>query len=184
VWVEIAPCKANVSGDSTFLRTCTCSLAVWFLTCFLSELGSVYRLEHPSTWQAYGFCATEQHMLRTDWAGNDVSQLRSGGSGVMRQVALETLQTSCMKMTDFWDTVRCSRAEVDRRFRHYTALYPRKLSSSFLTFQKLISGCHGGESEVDSLLGCRAVNRRRNWPTFWKSLQRVAACSLLWWWRQ
>ena len=31
------------------------SLPLWFLTCFRSEDGSVYRLEQPTTWQAYGF---------------------------------------------------------------------------------------------------------------------------------
>ena len=49
----------------TFLRTCTCSLVVWFLTCFLSELGSVYLLEQPWTWHAYGFCKTQMWLDRT-----------------------------------------------------------------------------------------------------------------------
>lgn len=34
---------------------CCCSVCLWFLTCFRSELGSVYRFVQPGTWQAYGF---------------------------------------------------------------------------------------------------------------------------------
>lgn len=38
----------------TFFFSCG-SFWLWFLTCLRSELGSVYRLLHPGTEQAYGF---------------------------------------------------------------------------------------------------------------------------------
>ena len=39
----------------TFCRETDCSAAVWFLMCFRSEDGSVYRLLQPGTWHMYGF---------------------------------------------------------------------------------------------------------------------------------